>query len=248
MRPDGRRTDELRPITITPDFNRYAEGSALIAFGETHVICTASVEEKVPGFLEGKGKGWVTAEYAMLPRATHTRSGRAGGGRGQEIQRLIGRSLRAAIDPRALGPRQITIDCDVIQADGGTRTAAITGGYVALALAVRRLQKAGKIGREVGREAGKESTKTPIRQPVAAISAGIIDGEARIDLPYVEDSEAEVDCNFVMTGDGRFVEIQATAEKGAFSAEQYGSLVALAAEAMKTLFARQREAIERARP
>src|SRR3954470_18046271 len=248
MRPDGRRTDELRAITITPDFNRYAEGSALIAFGETHVICTASVEEKVPGFLEGKGKGWVTAEYAMLPRATHTRSGRAGGGRGQEIQRLIGRSLRAAIDPRALGPRQITIDCDVIQADGGTRTAAITGGYVALALAVRRLQKAGKIGREVGRESGKESTKNPIRQPVAAISAGIIDGEARIDLPYVEDSEAEVDCNFVMTGDGRFVEIQATAEKGAFSAEQYGSLVALAAEAMKTLFARQREAIERARP
>jgi ribonuclease PH len=244
MRPDGRRPDELRPITITPDFNRYAEGSALIAFGETQVICTASVEEKVPGFLEGKGKGWVTAEYAMLPRATHTRSGRAGGGRGQEIQRLIGRSLRAAIDPRALGPRQITIDCDVIQADGGTRTAAITGGYVALALAVRRLQKAGKIGKESGKESGKQ----PLRQPVAAISAGIIEGEARIDLPYLEDSEAEVDCNFVMTGDGRFVEIQATAEKGAFSAEQYGSLVALAAEAMKTLFARQREAIERARP
>jgi len=219
MRPDGRRTDELRPVTITPDFN-----------------CTASVEEKIPGFLEGQGKGWVTAEYAMLPRATHTRSGRAGGGRGQEIQRLIGRALRAAIDPRALGPRQITIDCDVIQADGGTRTAAITGGYVALALALRRLQKAGKISKE------------PIRQPVAAISAGIIDGEARIDLPYVEDSQAEVDCNFVMTGDGRFVEIQATAEKGAFSSEQYGSLVALAAEAMKTLFARQREAIERARP
>jgi ribonuclease PH len=174
----------------------------------------------------------------MLPRATHTRSGRAAGGRGQEIQRLIGRSLRAASDPKALGPRQITIDCDVIQADGGTRTAAITGGYVALALAVRRLAKAGKGA------AGKE----PIRQPVAAISAGIIDGEARIDLPYAEDSQAEVDCNFVMTGDGRFVEIQATAEKGAFSAEQYGSLVALAGEAMKTLFARQREAIERARP
>jgi ribonuclease PH len=244
MRPDGRRTDELRPITITPDFNRYAEGSALIAFGETQVICTASVEEKVPHFLEGQGKGWVTAEYAMLPRATHTRSGRAGGGRGQEIQRLIGRSLRAAIDPRALGPRQITIDCDVIQADGGTRTAAITGGYVALALAVRRLQKAGKIGKE----SGKESSKEPIRQPVAAISAGIIEGEARVDLPYLEDSQAEVDCNFVMTGDGRFVEIQATAEKGAFSSEQYGALVALAAEAMKTLFTRQREAIERARP
>ena len=160
MRPDGRRTDELRPITITPDFNRYAEGSALIAFGETHVICTASVEEKVPGFLEGQGKGWVTAEYAMLPRATHTRSGRAGGGRGQEIQRLIGRSLRAAIDPRALGPRQITIDCDVIQADGGTRTAAITGGYVALALALRRLQKAGKIG--------GSPAKSPARSPFAS--------------------------------------------------------------------------------
>jgi ribonuclease PH len=236
MRPDGRRTDELRPITITPDCNRYAEGSALIAFGETQVICTASVEEKVPGFLDGQGKGWVTAEYAMLPRSTHTRSGRAPGGRGQEIQRLIGRSLRAAIDPRALGPRQITVDCDVIQADGGTRTAAITGGCVALALALRRLQRAGKI------------SKDPLRMPVAAISAGIIEGEARVDLPYAEDSQAEVDCNFVMTGDGRFVEIQATAEKDAFSAEQYGALVSLATGAMKTLFARQREALERARP
>ena len=208
----------------------------LIAFGETQVICTASVEEKVPGFLEGQGKGWVTAEYAMLPRSTHTRSGRSPGGRGQEIQRLIGRSLRAAIDSRALGPRQITVDCDVIQADGGTRTAAITGGCVALALALRRLQRAGKI------------SKDPLRQPVAAISAGIIDDEARIDLPYAEDSQAQVDCNFVMTGDGRFVEIQATAEKDAFSAEQYGALVALATGAMKTLFARQREALERARP
>src|SRR6476646_5078368 len=238
MRPDGRKPDELRSILITPDCNRYAEGSALVAFGETQVICTASVEEKVPPFLEGKGKGWVTAEYAMLPRSTHTRSGRAAGGRGQEIQRLIGRSLRAAVDMRALGPRQITVDCDVIQADGGTRTAAITGGFVALALAVRRLQKAGKIAQ------GKE----PLRLPVAAISAGIIDGEARVDLPYVEDSQAEVDCNFVMTGDGRFVEIQATAEKDAFSAEQYAALVGLAAQGMQTLFARQREALARARP
>src|SRR5882762_8212524 len=171
MRPDGRKPDELRAITIAPDFSKYAEGSALIAFGETRVICTASVEEKVPGFLEGQGKGWVTAEYAMLPRSTHTRSGRNAGGRGQEIQRLIGRALRAAVDTRALGPRQITVDCDVIQADGGTRTAAVTGGWVALALAVRRLRAAEKI------------TKDPIRLSVAAISAGIIEGEARLDLP-----------------------------------------------------------------
>ncbi len=236
MRPDGRRPDELRPIVITPDFNKYAEGSALIAFGETQVICTASLEEKVPPFLEGQGRGWITAEYAMLPRSTHTRSGRAPGGRGQEIQRLVGRALRSAINLRALGPRQITIDCDVIQADGGTRTAAITGGWVALALAVRRLV------------AAKKMTKDPMRQPVAAISTGIIDGEARLDLPYTEDSQAEVDCNFVMTGDGRFVEIQATAEKDAFSAEQYGAMVALATQGMQTLFARQREALGRARP
>jgi ribonuclease PH len=238
MRPDGRNPQDLRPITITPDFNRYAEGSVLVAFGETQLICTASVEEKVPPFLEGKGKGWVTAEYAMLPRSTHTRSGRSPGGRGQEIQRLIGRALRAAVDQKALGPRQITIDCDVIQADGGTRTAAITGGFVALALAVRRLGAAGKLP-------GK---KDPIKQAIAAISAGIIDGEARVDLPYVEDSQAEADCNFVMTDKGGFVEIQATAEKDAFSAEQYGQLVALASGAMKTLFAKQREALERAKP
>jgi ribonuclease PH len=240
MRPDGRKPDELRAITITPDFSKYAEGSVLIAAGETHVICTASVEEKVPPFLEGKGKGWVTAEYAMLPRATHTRSGRNPGGRGQEIQRLIGRALRAAVDMKALGPRQITIDCDVIQADGGTRTAAITGGFVALALAVRRLRAAGKVG--------GTSNKDPIKQAIAAISAGIIDGEARVDLPYAEDSQADVDCNFVMTETGGFVEIQATAEKDAFSPEQYGQLVALATGAMKTLLTRQREAIERARP
>ncbi len=236
MRPDGRKPDELRTVVITPDCNRYAEGSALIAFGETQVICTASVEEKVPPFLEGQGKGWVTAEYAMLPRATHTRSGRAGGGRGQEIQRLVGRALRMAIDTRALGPRQITIDCDVIQADGGTRTAAITGGWVALALATRRLQKAGKIA------------KDPLRQGVAAISAGIISGEARIDLPYVEDSQAEADCNFVMTEDGRFIEVQATAEKEPFTTMQYSALVGLVTQGMRTLFARQREALDRAKP
>jgi ribonuclease PH len=237
-RPDGRKPDELRVITIKPDFNRYAEGSVLVSFGETQVICTASVEEKVPPFLEGKGKGWVTAEYAMLPRSTHTRSGRNPGGRGQEIQRLIGRALRAAVDMKALGPRQITVDCDVIQADGGTRTAAITGGFVALALAVRRLKKSGKI----------TASKDPIKQAVAAISCGIIDGEARVDLPYVEDSNAEADCNFVMTEGGGFVEIQATAEKDSFSPEQYGQLVALATGAMKTLMQRQREALEAAKP
>ena len=240
MRIDGRRADELRPISIEPDINRYAEGSVLIAFGETRVICTASVEEKVPGFLEGQGKGWVTAEYGMLPRSTHTRSGRNTGGRGQEIQRLIGRALRAAVDLRGLGPRQITVDCDVIQADGGTRTAAITGGWVALALAVRRLHAAGKLP--------NKATKDPIRLGVEAISAGVVEGEARLDLPYVEDSAAEVDCNFVMTDTGRFVEIQGTAERDSFSAEDYASLVGLASAGMKTLFALQREALSRARP
>ena len=240
MRIDGRRADQLRPISIEPDFNRYAEGSVLIAFGETRLICTASVEEKVPSFLEGQGKGWVTAEYGMLPRSTHTRSGRNTGGRGQEIQRLIGRALRAAVDLRGLGPRQITVDCDVIQADGGTRTAAITGGWVALALAVRRLHAAGKLP--------NKATKDPIRLGVAAISAGIVEGEPRLDLPYVEDSAAEVDCNFVMTDTGRFVEIQGTAERDSFSAEDYASLVALASAGTKTLFALQREALTRARP
>jgi ribonuclease PH len=240
MRIDGRRADQLRPISIEPDFNRYAEGSVLIAFGETRLICTASVEEKVPSFLEGQGKGWVTAEYGMLPRSTHTRSGRNTGGRGQEIQRLIGRALRAAVDLRGLGARQITVDCDVIQADGGTRTAAITGGWVALALAVRRLHAAGKLP--------NKATKDPIRMGVAAISAGIVEGEARLDLPYVEDSAAEVDCNFVMTDTGRFVEIQGTAERDSFSAEDYASLVALAISGTKTLFGLQREALSRARP
>ncbi|HET6147101.1 MAG TPA: ribonuclease PH [Polyangia bacterium] len=238
MRVDGRSAHDLRPVTITPDFNRYAEGSVLIAFGETRVICTASVEEKVPNFLEGQGKGWVTAEYGMLPRSTHTRSGRNTGGRGQEIQRLIGRALRAAVDMRALGPRQITIDCDVIQADGGTRTASITGGWVALALAIRRLQVAGKLPGKTPRD--------PIRLAVAAVSAGIVEGEARLDLPYVEDSAADVDFNFVMTDTGRFVEIQGAAERDSFSAEDYTKLVALASGGVKTLCTLQREALARA--
>jgi ribonuclease PH len=231
MRADGRRPDELRPVRITPDYNLYAEGSVLIECGSTRLICTASVEDKVPPFLEGQGKGWITAEYGMLPRSTHTRSGRNTGGRGQEIQRLIGRALRAAVDARALGPRQITVDCDVIQADGGTRTAAVTGGWVALALATRRLLRAGKIA------------KDPIKLAVAAISAGIVGGEPRLDLPYAEDSAADVDFNFVMTDAGNFVEIQGTAEKGSFSADDYGRLVGLAGVGTKALFAIQKEAL-----
>jgi ribonuclease PH len=235
MRPDGRRPDELRPVRITPDYNLYAEGSVLIECGSTRLICTASVEEKVPPFLEGQGKGWVTAEYGMLPRSTHTRSGRNTGGRGQEIQRLIGRALRAAVDMRALGQRQIVIDCDVIQADGGTRTAAVTGGWVALALAARKLERAGKL------------TKSPIKLGVAGVSTGIIGGEPRLDLPYAEDSAADVDFNFVMTDQGNFVEIQGTAEKGSFSADDYGRLVALASAGTKQLFALQAAALAEAR-
>src|SRR5712675_2010713 len=201
MRPSRRAPDELRAVSLERGVVKYAEGSCMVKFGDTHVLVTATLEERLPPWLKGQGRGWVTAEYGMLPRATLERTRReaaAGkqGGRTVEIQRLIGRSLRAAIDLEALGPRQITVDCDVIQADGGTRTAAITGGWVALALATRRLRQADKI------------KKDPIRIGVAAISAGIIDGEARVDLPYVEDSNAEVDCNFVMTDKGGFVEIQ----------------------------------------
>lgn len=236
MRPDGRKPDALRAIRITPDFNRYAEGSVLIEFGETKVICTASVENKVPPFLEGQGKGWITAEYAMLPRSTHTRSNRNPGGRGQEIQRLIGRALRASIKTSHLGPRQITVDCDVIQADGGTRTAAITGGWVALALAVRRLCKAENL------------KKDPMVRAVAAVSVGILDGEPRLDLAYEEDSKADVDFNFVLTDAGQFIEIQGTAEGEPFSTEDYGQLVKLANIGAQQLFALQQEALKAARP
>jgi ribonuclease PH len=235
MRPDGRRPDELRPLTITPDWLKDPEGSALIRAGDTWVICTASVEEKVPPFLKDTGRGWVTGEYAMLPRSTTTRSGRQPGGRGKEIERLIGRALRASIDLAKLGPRTITLDCDVLQADGGTRTAAITGGYVALALACRRLQTRGLL------------TASPLVHEVAAVSVGIIDGEARLDLPYVEDAAAEVDMNVVMTADERLVELQGTAEHGTFDRAQLDLLVDLAAVGIRHLIAAQRRALEGAR-
>jgi ribonuclease PH len=234
MRRDGRRPDELRPVTITPDYTRWAEGSVLVEFGETKVICTASVETKMPPWLEGKNQGWVTGEYAMLPRATHTRSGRNPGGRGQEIQRLVGRALRAGVDMKKLGSRQITVDCDVIQADGGTRTASITGGWVALALAVRRL-------------AGAGVTPETLRFPVAAVSTGIVKGEPRLDLAYDEDSAADTDFNFVLTGTGNFIEIQGAAEGAPFSDEEYAKLVALARKGAAELFAAQKDALARAR-
>lgn len=235
MRPDGRRPDELRKVLITPDFNRYAEGSVLVEFGETKVICTATLESKVPSFLEGQHRGWVTAEYAMLPRSTHTRSGRNPGGRGQEIQRLIGRALRTSVKLGALGSRQITVDCDVIQADGGTRTAAITGGWVALALAIRRLAAKEKLSSD------------PVRLTVAAVSTGIVSGEPRLDLAYQEDSAAEVDFNFVLTDTGKFVEIQGTGESEPFSGEDYAKLVGLAELGAQQLFSLQREALARAK-
>lgn len=235
MRSDGRQADQLRDVRITPDVNRYAEGSVLIEFGHTKVHCTASVENRVPPFLEGKNTGWVTGEYAMLPRSTHTRSGRNPGGRGTEIQRLIGRALRAAVDTKALGPRQIIIDCDVIQADGGTRTAAITGGWVALALAVRRL-------------GGKTPfAKDPMLRAVAAVSTGIVGGEALLDLAYEEDSKADTDFNFVMTNDGRFVEIQGSAEAEPFSQAEYERLCALAQTGAQQLFALQLAALAAAK-
>jgi ribonuclease PH len=219
------------------NFTKYAEGSVLIEVGATRVICTASVDERVPGFLKGKGTGWVTAEYAMLPRATETRtqrdSSRSGpSGRTQEIQRLIGRSLRSVVNMENLGERSVTIDCDVIQADGGTRTASITGGFVALALALHRQMEAGKI------------TKAPLRDYVAAVSAGIVQQQVLLDLAYNEDSVAEVDMNIIRTGDGRFVEIQGTAEHEPFSREQMDGLIAAAQSGIEQLIARQREAIE----
>jgi ribonuclease PH len=227
-RHDGRQTNQLRQIKIERGFTRYAEGSVLICFGETRVLCNASVEEKVPSFMRGQGRGWVTAEYSMLPRATQTRSGREAargklGGRTMEIQRLIGRALRAVVDFELLGERTVVIDCDVLQADGGTRTASITGAWIALADAVEKLLEQGLI------------KKSPLKDSIAAISSGIVKGQPVLDLDYVEDSGAEVDMNFVMTGDGRFVEVQGTAEEEPFTADQLDALRELASHGCREL-------------
>lgn len=233
-RPDNRNLDQIRNTKITPNISSYAEGSALIEVGGTKVICTATVEEKVPPFLRNKGVGWVTAEYAMLPRATSTRTQRETlrpSGRTQEIQRLIGRSLRAVVDTKKLGERQIFLDCDVIQADGGTRCASITGAYVALALACRKLVKQGLLA------------KSPILSEVAAVSVGIIEGTPILDLAYAEDSNAEVDMNVVCTGAGRFIEIQGTAEREPFSREQMNEMLGLADKGINDLFVVQRTAL-----
>jgi ribonuclease PH len=235
-RQDGRAPDAVRPTTITPDFTIHAEGAVLIEVGRTKVICTASVEERVPPFLRGSGKGWVTAEYGMLPRATTTRTQReatAGkvGGRTQEIQRLIGRSLRAVTAMTELGERTIWIDCDVIQADGGTRTAAITGGFVALVLALERVREKGLLPR------------VPVTDYVAATSVGVIGGTPMLDLAYEEDSRADVDMNIIKTSDGRFIEVQGTAEAQPFSRAELDALLALADTGVATLIARQREVV-----
>ncbi|MBL8125121.1 MAG: ribonuclease PH [Pyrinomonadaceae bacterium] len=233
-RHDGRAVDQIRNTKITPNISPYAEGSALIEVGGTKVICTASVEDKVPMFLRNKGLGWVTAEYAMLPRATNTRTQRETqrpSGRTQEIQRLIGRSLRAIVDTKLLGERQIYIDCDVIQADGGTRCASITGAYVALALACRKLMKNNII------------KTSPIVSEVAAVSVGILDGTPILDLAYSEDSTAEVDMNVVCTGTGKFIELQGTAEREPFSREQMDEMLILADTGINKLFEIQRKAL-----
>jgi ribonuclease PH len=236
MRPSGRAADALRAITITPGFARHAEGSCLIRIGGTEVLCAASVEGRVPGFMRGSGQGWITAEYGMLPRATHTRGDREAArgkqsGRTQEIQRLIGRSLRAVVDRKAMGEMSITLDCDVLNADGGTRCAAITGAYVALELAFAHLRRMNVIA------------ASPLRGQVAAVSCGLLGGEAVLDLDYAEDSNAEADANFVLTAHGGIVEIQATAEREAFAESQFNQLLALARAGTAALFAAQRAAL-----
>ena len=236
MRNDGRQPNELRSVTITANVNKHAEGSVMIEFGDTKVICTASVEERVPPFMKGQGKGWVTAEYAMLPRATHSRNQREAAkgkltGRTMEIQRLIGRALRSVVDLQALGERTITLDCDVIQADGGTRTTSITGAFVALAIAVNKLS------------ANVNFSKFPIRDFLASVSVGVIGERALLDLNYEEVSKAKVDMNVVMTGQGRFVEVQGTGEEATFSREELNELLALAEGGINELFAKQREVL-----
>ena len=234
MRIDQREPAQMRPVKVTTDYLLTADGSALIEVGNTRVLCAASVEDSVPGFLRGSGKGWVTAEYSMLPRATATRTPREvvkgrPSGRTMEIQRLIGRSLRSVIDMAVLGERSVILDCDVLQADGGTRTAAITGAYIAMSLALRQLMKFGAL------------KKSPIRDFVAATSVGVVGGVPMLDLCYQEDSQAEVDMNIVMTGSGRFVELQATAEKTAFDDAQLASLLALGRRGVEDLIAIQRQ-------
>lgn len=234
MRPDKRAPDQIRPVIIEPEYLRYAEGSALITVGHTKVICSASLEPMVPKWLYGTGTGWVTAEYGMLPRSTHTRINReraANSGRTQEISRLIGRSLRAAVDLKALGERQISVDCDVLQADGGTRTAAITGGFVALALALQFLKAQGQI------------STLPLRQYISAISVGLGKEGAVLDLNYDEDSTCDTDMNFVATGSGAFVEIQGTAEGQAFTQEQMAEMTSLALKGTSELFRLQEQII-----
>jgi len=233
-RLDKRTSDQIRNTKITPNISPYAEGSALIEVGGTKVICTASVEERVPPFLRNKGTGWVTAEYAMLPRATNTRTQREThrpSGRTQEIQRLIGRSLRAVVDTKLLGERQIMLDCDVIQADGGTRCASITGAYVALALACRKMMKQGVL------------KVSPLLSEVAAVSVGVIEGTPLLDLAYAEDSNADVDMNIVCTGAGKFIELQGTAEREPFTREQMDEMMLLAEKGINQLFMVQRNAL-----
>lgn len=236
MRPSKRANDQMRPVSIETRVNKYAEGSALVCFGDTKVLCTASIDERVPPFLRGKGQGWVTAEYSMLPRATHERTVREAArgkqqGRTIEIQRLIGRSLRAVVDLHALGERAITIDCDVLQADGGTRTAAISGSFVALAEAVRTLIKHNKL------------KQNPLHGQLAAVSVGIYRGDAVLDLDYAEDSEAETDMNVVMNDAGAFIEIQGTAEGHAFRRDEMNSLLDLAEKGVKDIMAEQRRVL-----
>ena len=237
MRPSGRAPDQLREVKFTCGYTKHAEGSVLVEFGETRVLCTASVENRVPRFLKGKGAGWVTAEYGMLPRSTHTRMGREAsqgkqGGRTQEIQHLIGRSLRAAIDLSALGERTITVDCDVLQADGGTRTASITGGFVALSIAIQELLKQKKI------------TKNPVHGQIASVSVGIYKGIPVLDLDYMEDSNAETDMNIVMNDASAFIEVQGTAEGHAFRQDELNFMLDLAKSGIADLLSKQSAALE----